>query len=376
MPIEGLTDRPPRLPRIGTLRKGAPKPEQGNKPGRDLDHFRFDSEDELVEQMFLRAYGAQPKRMEVYLPGVGIDDVWDAWREEWHASGLVHRCNGRQCVLVRSEDGKTYQRWALGDSTAPACPCLADPKRIPCRPTGRLQVLLPGLQRAGVVVLITSSVHDIASLSQALLAYVRTFDAPLYQVPFVLSRREREISMPGEKGRVRRVKSLVHLEPHPTWMAAKMLAYQRGLEVGAGMDGVLALPSPVDVTSDAQPSDESESESEAEDDDEPPFDEDADEAEGGEEPSTARMPEPVKAGPNAGWADNLPRARPAVPTLPRRCTEGQRQDLWRAFRAAGYSAEKAAEWIGRQYNVENSADLGFEQCAEAIKQVGRMIAPS
>ena len=43
MPIIGLTDRPASFPQIGILRKGAPKPERG--PGRDLKHFRFDTDD-------------------------------------------------------------------------------------------------------------------------------------------------------------------------------------------------------------------------------------------------------------------------------------------------------------------------------------------
>lgn len=39
MPIKGLTDQG-RFPSIGQLRKGEPKP-GGNRPGRDLDYFRF-----------------------------------------------------------------------------------------------------------------------------------------------------------------------------------------------------------------------------------------------------------------------------------------------------------------------------------------------
>jgi len=52
MPIIGLTDRPASFPQIGILRKGAPSEKKVNQQGkeyssfgRDLKHFRFDTDD-------------------------------------------------------------------------------------------------------------------------------------------------------------------------------------------------------------------------------------------------------------------------------------------------------------------------------------------
>ncbi len=58
MTIVGLTDDvAPRFPRLGKLRKGDEKPENGKAPGKDTDHFRFDSPDEKIAQAFIAAYG-------------------------------------------------------------------------------------------------------------------------------------------------------------------------------------------------------------------------------------------------------------------------------------------------------------------------------
>ena len=66
MPIIGLTDRPASFPQIGILRKGAPKPERG--PGRDLKHFRFDTDDTDAAGRFRTVYGNEPTSIHVFLP--------------------------------------------------------------------------------------------------------------------------------------------------------------------------------------------------------------------------------------------------------------------------------------------------------------------
>ena len=55
-----------RLPRIGTIRKGAPKPEKG--PGKDLDYFRLDRTDPAVAAAWHEVFGQQPKTISGILP--------------------------------------------------------------------------------------------------------------------------------------------------------------------------------------------------------------------------------------------------------------------------------------------------------------------
>jgi hypothetical protein len=96
MPIKGLTDRNAGFPQIGVLRKGAPKAEKG--PGRDLEHFRFDADDREAAAAFAAIYGDEPRTVRVYVPYATTDENFEAWREDWIASSLKHRCDGQNCV--------------------------------------------------------------------------------------------------------------------------------------------------------------------------------------------------------------------------------------------------------------------------------------
>ena len=91
MPIKGLTGRQPQFPEIGQLRKGAAKPENSNRPGKDLTYFRFTSEIDGVEATFESVYGDEPSMVNVFLPFRSVDENMDAWQEEWVASGLTPR---------------------------------------------------------------------------------------------------------------------------------------------------------------------------------------------------------------------------------------------------------------------------------------------
>ena len=103
MPILGLTDREAAFPQIGILRKGDAK--KGNRPGADLEHFRFTSEHGDVSAAFLAAYGPEPADVNIHLPYRTTADNFHAWREHWVAGGLKHRCDGKTCVVLQEKDG-------------------------------------------------------------------------------------------------------------------------------------------------------------------------------------------------------------------------------------------------------------------------------
>jgi len=217
MPIKGLTDRvTPAFPRIGKLRKGAARTEEDiakKRPGSDLDFFRFTSDNEDVVTAFEKAYGNEPRELDVYLPYAKLDDDFSTWQEKWSAGGLHHRCDGETCTVWLQPDG-TYTQ---------------EPKPCPggCAKVGRLCFIIPHLLRAGHVgdvTLETHSVHDILSIQSSLLSVIEHRGVEdLRGIGFVLRRTEQSISMPTANGkRVRRKKWLVRLEPAAKWVVAQL----------------------------------------------------------------------------------------------------------------------------------------------------------
>ena len=212
--IIGLTDRPASFPQIGTLRKGAPKPENSNKPGADLKYFRFDCDDGEAAGLFAETYGPEPVAIRVYVPFKTTDENFDAWREEWTASSLKHRCDGQTCV-----------RWLTPQGTYSA-----EPKPCPgnCKQVGRLQVIIPELKRMAFVTVLTTSIHDILEIHSNLLA-LESARGDLRGIPLILKRAPREISTPsGSNGqRARREKWLITIEAQPQWVELQLTAQER-----------------------------------------------------------------------------------------------------------------------------------------------------
>lgn len=227
--IVGLTDRGPQFPQIGVLRKGAPRPEHGRAPGKDLAHFRFDSDDADACQVFADAYGDEPRRVNVYLPYATTEENFETCKEAWNASALLHRCNGETCLrYLSNKDGRYY----------------SDPIPCPggCKPVGRLKVIIPELRRMVYVVAETHSIHDIINLQQQLTA-LEMLRGSLRGIPMILSRYPREISTPRDDGKRARVtKWLLSIEAAPSWVELQLTAMERqALPVSAPQ---LALPAP------------------------------------------------------------------------------------------------------------------------------------
>ena len=104
MPIKGLTNQAPQFPCVGELRKGSQQ--SGGNMGKDLTYFRFTSDIPEVMESFESAYDGEPRLINVFLPFRYVDDNWEAWQEEWVASGLRHRCDG--------EHGCDQRQWCGG----------------------------------------------------------------------------------------------------------------------------------------------------------------------------------------------------------------------------------------------------------------------
>ncbi len=234
MPILGLTDRGAAFPRIGILRKGGPKRtiEKNGKQievvGTDLKtYFRFDTDDREAGAAFAAAYGDEPNNIEIMFAYRSAAENFDAWQEHHSAGALKHRCDGQTCVLSLNPDG-TYSHEPI------PCPSIAlrakDPKidkKHLCRPVGRLKVIIPVLKRMAYVTVATTSINDILEL-QGNLEAAEAMRGDLRGIRFILSRRARKVSTPGDNGTRRRMeKWLLSIEPAPDWVRLQLSAAQQ-----------------------------------------------------------------------------------------------------------------------------------------------------
>lgn len=138
MPIKALQqNRQAQFPVIGKLRKGAPKADRNGRSsvGKDLDYFRFDSDDESASKVFFAAYGAQPKSVRVLLPFATVDENFQAWMEEYTSSGMKRRCDGETQSFHRDEKGNGITNAKPCEKTC-VLSCL-------CKQVGRLFVIIP-----------------------------------------------------------------------------------------------------------------------------------------------------------------------------------------------------------------------------------------
>lgn len=240
MPIIGLTDdnsASNTWPRLGKLRKGGVKTPK--KPGEDLNHFRFTSDNPQVAAAFDAAFGKTPNSLMVFLPYRNVGENFPTWCEIWNASGLEHRC-----------DGQTMVRWREGDKIISGAKlCTGGHKNDDPRQdaVGRLEVIIPQLLEAGYVGTVTMETHADGNDMPFIFGVLNTvMDArgDLRGVPFRLYRQLENIGVPGYGDRAgqraRADKWLVKIEPAAEWVRAQLAQAQAGAFLTTGE----ALPEP------------------------------------------------------------------------------------------------------------------------------------
>lgn len=233
MPIKGLTDRGLAFPEIGQIRKGAPKGDRA--PGKDLTYFRveFDEREVKAAEQFRQVYGDQPTAIRIILPFNDLSRMWDAWLEAYTAGRMIARSDGEwvqyqingqtgEILVMNGKDTKT------GEPVAHPRDDVAgyDFKKnaIKYKASGRLKVIIPELGRAAYLTVLTTSKHDIANISAQLAAFAEINRGQIAGIPFILRRKPKKISMPGQTPgqRVRVVKWMLSIEADPDWVKAKL----------------------------------------------------------------------------------------------------------------------------------------------------------
>jgi len=238
MPIIGLTQDTKAiaegLPIIGKLRKGSPK--SSNKPGKDLDHFRFTPNAEYIEMgaqdAFHDIYGKTPAMFQnVWIVSDDIDEAFSTWLEWWTANETLQlRTNGVTVVREYKADlGVNSKPIGYVDSERPVLPVELEN----CKEVGRLNIMLPELIEAlgviGVVTVETHSKNDILNLHRYLTMVKRMY-GKLIGIPYMFGRVDKEISTPGwtkrdgtHTGRQLVTKSLFTLHVMPEYVKTVML---------------------------------------------------------------------------------------------------------------------------------------------------------
>lgn len=231
MPIKGLTDRGLAFPEIGQIRKGAKKGERG--PGADLTYFRveFDEQEKKAEQKFREVYKDKPAYIRIMFPFSEIERMWDAWFEAYTAGRMVARSDGENIIYQLDDKGDIIVHNGV-DLNGNKVPHPANGvaghdykgNDVKFKATGRLKVIIPELERAAYMTVMTTSIHDIGNISSQLAAFKELNNGQLAGIPFLLRRRPKEISTPsGQNGqRARRVKWLISIEADPEWVRAKL----------------------------------------------------------------------------------------------------------------------------------------------------------
>lgn len=215
------------LPRIAKLYKGDEKPAQGNRPGKDLNHFRVEFEPayEHLREWWIETFKETPTEFKgVLLAGNTPDEVFPYWLEEWNSNTLLHRCDGESQVQYWDKRAAKYDRTPISCERALGGQC-------GCKETGRINLILPELTDLGYfgyVALNTHSKHDILTLTARLgLAYRMT--GGLWGVPFTIGRSVQEKSAPEYKDgkptgkRITTKKSLLYLDIDPEFTRNRIL---------------------------------------------------------------------------------------------------------------------------------------------------------
>jgi hypothetical protein len=222
----------------------------------DLDYFRvtFFDDAKKADEQFVRMYGAKPQEINVRLAFPEVSEVWDANYEAYLKGGMYAKAastpeRGAYWIFYRDFiSGEVFIRGGL-----PTCPdgaeVLAKPLDLSAPlfsyrnnkgemtpvffdQVGRLNVVVPEIAEVAVGYLEfrATSPRDIRNISAELAAYdmqARQVGKNITGIPFILRRREEEITK-NINGKLSRGKSwVVHLDLGGEWASKALTIIER-----------------------------------------------------------------------------------------------------------------------------------------------------
>lgn len=277
MPIQSLTNVPHAFMKLGVIRKGEKQTvtrKDGTKVEKpvDLDHFRVTYEpgvqSEELEKAFRAAYGERPREINVRFAETSIPDVWDANYECHKQGGMLCSAgeneSGPYWIFYRDpETSEVLVRGGMPVGEAGAdfvlkpirldAPIYKNSKGEPqyLEPVGRLQVVIPELAHiaVGYFLFRPGSPRDIRNISAELGAYdaiAKSMGKTITGIPFILRRREEEVTK-NINGKLSKGPSwVVHLDAGGDWGTKAISMIER-----------LALPDVIEAEfHEVEPSDE------------------------------------------------------------------------------------------------------------------------
>ena len=255
------------FPVIGQIRKGALKGEMVKNGktiktvGQDLrDKFRvvMFAGNNGADTRFMQVYGTmQPTRIQCMLPFATIDQSWQYFNEAYSAGRMIARADDEHYITLR--DPKTGVYTVINGE--PFTPFVAGTKieyevngstiKLPVKPTGRLRVWLPALERMVMLELKTTSFYDCLNIDSqlgAMAAMAETLNnRSVAGIPFWLYRRPTEITWNKPDGSATRVeKWLINLEVDSDWVKVAFSRLRSTVFGLSGGDSQLTLPQPTE----------------------------------------------------------------------------------------------------------------------------------
>lgn len=252
MPITNLTNVPKSFLKLGQIRKGAPKGQ--NAPGKDLDYFRVTflkgKNSQEIEARFKSVYGEKPDYLHVRFADHSIESVWDANFECYKQGGLVAKAGStaeRGLYWIFYRDPETMET-LISDERARnqvGYDLLAKPIDINqpiyknkngdpfyLEPVGRLKVVIPEIAEiaVGFFEFRPESPRDIRNISAELSAFdsvARQYGKTIAGIPFILRRREEEVSKRIDGKLVAGKSFVVHLDVMGEWGARALNVIER-----------------------------------------------------------------------------------------------------------------------------------------------------
>lgn len=277
MPIKGLTCKETRVSGsmtvLGKLRKGAPK--SGNRPGADLDYFRFDTSDRQLEEIMKSVYGDRPgdsyeNGIRFFFPSADFEQCMPTMKAAYKGGTCYVLCDGEAIYGERIPvPGKEGSRWINHSAhRRPGCRFPACLGNESCGATGKLRIVIPEFKRFGVVEVTVGALNDLEHVSKQIAEIeekVSQHGADLSMVPLILYRQTRAISTPqsvdkqGQRSeaRARRDKSLIEVSIAPEFFSKAIaarknfaLASASTLSISGDAPKVLAIAPSIPDTSD------------------------------------------------------------------------------------------------------------------------------